>query len=153
MTTARRMVLPVIICLVGLAVMVSRARAVPAIAPTRGTAAPATGATVTVKMIGDAKGYRFEPEQITVHVGDVIEFQNVVGGPHDVTFWADSIPAGAAQQLQANMTNTSGPLASPLFDTDGEKYTISTAKLTPGTYRFYCMPHLALGMHGVLVVQ
>jgi plastocyanin len=148
MTTARRLVSAVITCVVG-------AAGVGVLAPNAfgGTAAPAKLATVTVKMIGDAKGYRFEPAEITVHAGDAVEFQNVVGGPHDVTFWADSIPAGAAAQLQANMPNTTGPLASPLFVTDGETYTISTAKLKPGTYRFYCMPHLALGMHGVLVVQ
>lgn len=148
MTTARRIVLAVIMCVAGAAVI-----GVAAPNAFGRAAAPATEATVTVKMIGDAKGYRFEPAEITVHAGDAIEFQNVAGGPHDVTFWPDSIPAGAAQQLQANMPNTTGPLASPLFVTDGETYTISTAKLKPGTYKFYCMPHLATGMHGVLVVQ
>lgn len=148
MTTASRLVLAVISCAVGAAV-------IGVLAPNAfgGTAASATMAKVTVKMIGDAKGYRFEPAEITVHAGDAIEFQDVTGGPHDVTFWADSIPAGAAQQLQANMPNTTGPLASPLLVNDGESYTMSTAKLKPGTYKFYCMPHLALGMRGVLVVQ
>jgi plastocyanin len=118
-----------------------------------GTTAPATGATVSVKMIGDAKGYRFEPSTITVKAGDAVSFTNVAGGPHNITFWADSIPSGTAPQLQANMPNTTGPLTSPLFVTADQVYTISTAKLKPGTYKFYCMPHLALGMHGELVVQ
>ncbi|MEO9020124.1 MAG: plastocyanin/azurin family copper-binding protein, partial [Gemmatimonadaceae bacterium] len=79
-------------------------------APSGGTAAPVTGKTVDVKMIGDAKGYRFEPSKLTVKVGDGVRFTNVTGGPHDVSFWADSIPAGAATQLQANMPNTMQPL-------------------------------------------
>ena len=148
MSTARRMVLAVTMCVGGLAVIGASAPNV-----LGSNAAPTIAATVTVKMIGDAKGYRFEPAQITVHAGDTIQFQSVTGGPHDVTFWADSIPAGAAQQLQANMPNTTGPLAGPLLINDGDKYTISTAKLTPGTYKFYCMPHLPMGMRGVLVVQ
>ena len=142
------MVLAVTMCVGGLAVIGASAPNV-----LGSNAAPTIAATVTVKMIGDAKGYRFEPAQITVHAGDTIQFQSVTGGPHDVTFWADSIPAGAAQQLQANMPNTTGPLAGPLLINDGDKYTISTAKLTPGTYKFYCMPHLPMGMRGVLVVQ
>jgi plastocyanin len=142
------MVLAVTMCVGGLAVIGASAPNV-----LGSNAAPTRAATVTVKMVGDAKGYRFEPAQITVHAGDTIEFQSVTGGPHDVTFWADSIPAGAAQQLKANMPNTTGPLAGPLLINDGDKYTISTAKLTPGTYKFYCMPHLPMGMRGVLVVQ
>jgi plastocyanin len=118
-----------------------------------GTPAPATGATVAVKMIGDAKGYRFEPSSITIHSGDAITFTNVVGGPHNVNFWTDSIPKGTAQQLQANMPNTSGPLAGPLLINNGDSYTISFGKLPAGTYKFYCMPHLALGMKGETVVQ
>ena len=148
MSTARRIVLAVTLCMGGLAVIAASAPNV-----LSATATPTRSATVTVKMIGDAKGYRFEPAQITVHAGDSIEFQSVTGGPHDVTFWADSIPAGAAKQLQANMPNTTAPLSGPLLINDGDKYTISTAKLTPGTYKFYCMPHLPMGMRGVLVVQ
>jgi plastocyanin len=148
MSTARRMALAVTMCVGGLAVIGAAAPSV-----LGGNRAPASATTVNVKMIGDAKGYRFEPAQITVHAGDTLQFQSVTGGPHDVTFWADSIPAGAAKQLQANMPNTTGPLAGPLLINDGDKYTISTAKLTPGTYKFYCMPHLPMGMRGVLVVQ
>src|SRR4051812_38004346 len=50
----------------------SGAAAAPAAAPAAGAAAaaPATGKTVEVKMIGDVKGYRFEPANITVKAGD-----------------------------------------------------------------------------------
>jgi plastocyanin len=104
-------------------------------------------------MIGDAKGYRFDPNHITVKVGDGIKFTNVTGGPHNVTFWADSIPAGAEAQLQANMPNTTSPLTGPLLINANDSYTVSFAGLKPGTYHFYCTPHLALGMIGVVTVQ
>ena len=109
--------------------------------------------TITVKLIGDAKGYRFDPARIVAHVGDVVVFQSQIGGPHNVTFWQDSIPAGAASQLQANMSGTTGPLTGSLILNTGDSYTVPLAKLTPGTYKFYCLPHLAFGMRGEIVVQ
>jgi plastocyanin len=104
-------------------------------------------------MIGDAKGYRFEPNHITVKIGDGIKFTNITGGPHNVTFWADSIPAGAQAQLQANMPSTISPLTGPLLINANDSYTVSFAGVKPGTYHFYCTPHLALGMIGVVTVQ
>ncbi|MEO8881452.1 MAG: plastocyanin/azurin family copper-binding protein [Gemmatimonadaceae bacterium] len=115
--------------------------------------APAMHATITVKMTGDAKGYRFEPAIVNAKVGDQITFTNVMGGPHDVTFKSDEIPAGTAAALQADMPKAAGPLTSPLFETDGESWTMSTEGLKPGTYPFYCMPHAPLGMKGQLVIE
>ena len=62
--------------------------------------------TIVVRMVGDAKGYRFEPASITARVGDVVRFVNVSGGPHNVAFWPDRIPAGTAATLQKNMGQT-----------------------------------------------
>jgi len=116
-------------------------------------AAPITGKTVAVQMIGDEKGYRFVPATITLKVGDGVKFTNVTGGPHNVTFWPDSIPAGAAAVLGANMPNTTAPLTGPLLITPNDTYTVSFAGAKPGTYKFFCTPHLSLGMHGVITVQ
>lgn len=117
------------------------------------SAAPITGKTVDVKMVGDAKGYRFEPANFTVKVGDGVKFINVSGGPHQVTFWADSIPAGTAAQLDKNMPNTTSPLQGPLAVTPNQEYIVSLAGLKPGVYHYYCTPHLAMGMTGVITVQ
>jgi plastocyanin len=124
-----------------------------AAAAATGTPAAITGKTVTVNMIGDAKGYRFEPSTITIKVGDGIKFVNVTGGPHNVTFFSDSIPAGSAAQLGANMPQTTAPLTGPLLITPNQDYTVSFAGTKAGTYKFYCTPHLALGMKGTITVQ
>jgi plastocyanin len=116
-------------------------------------AAPAPGDAVTIEMVGDAKGYRFEPSSVTIHVGQTVRFVNKIGGPHNVTFWPDSIPGGSQRQLQAGMQNTSGPLTSPLLLNPNDATTVSFTGVAPGTYKFYCMPHLALGMHGQIIVQ
>jgi plastocyanin len=133
------------------------AAAAPGAAPAAGAsaAAPATGKTIDVKMVGDEKGYRFEPANITVKAGDAIKFTNVSGGPHNVGFDPAKVPAAAQSQLSANMPgdHSMGPLESPLLLQPNETYTVSFAKIPPGTYDYHCTPHLALGMKGVITVQ
>jgi len=108
--------------------------------------------TVNVQMIGDAKGNRFVPASITIHVGDVVTWTNV-SGAHNVVFWSDSIPAGTQAALQGKMGATMGPLTGPLFAAPNATYTVSFAGLKAGTYKYYCLPHLALGMRAQVVVQ
>ena len=119
-----------------------------------GTMAPITGATHEVKMIGDAKGYRFEPANITVKAGDGIKFTVVSGGPHNVAFDAATIPPESKSQLDANMgSDKQGELSSAFKTNPGESVTISFANIKPGKYPFHCTPHLALGMKGEITVQ
>ena len=66
-------------------------------------AAPATGKTIDVKMLGDEKGYRFDPANITVKSGDAIKFTNVSGGPHSVGFDRAKVPPAVQPQVSANM--------------------------------------------------
>ncbi len=116
--------------------------------------APITGTTKTVNMVGDAKGYRFEPANITVKQGDGIKFVVVSGGPHNVAFDPATIPPDVKPQLDANMgTDKMGELSSAMKTNNGESVTISFAKVKPGQYPFHCTPHLALGMKGVITVQ
>lgn len=117
------------------------------------TAAPVTGTVHEIKMIGDAKGYRFEPSSITIKEGDGLKFTNVTGGPHNIAFDPSQIPADVQAQLNANMPNTTSPLTGPLLTQPNETYTISFAKIKPGTYEGHCVPHLALGMKISITVQ
>jgi plastocyanin len=139
--------------------------AAPAVAPApattttaaTGTMAPITGTTHEVKMIGDAKGFRFEPANITVKAGDGIKFMNVGGGPHNVSFDAATVPADVKSQLNANFGADKDPnsdLASKLTNvTGGDAITISFANIKPGTYSFFCLPHKMMGMTGKITVQ
>jgi plastocyanin len=125
--------------------------------PTTGGAvalAPITGATKTVNMVGDAKGYRFEPANITIKQGDGIKFVVASGGPHNVAFDPATIPADVKGQLDANMgTDKMGELSSNMKMNAGESVTVSFANIKPGQYPFHCVPHLALNMKGVITVQ
>jgi plastocyanin len=112
-----------------------------------------TSMTIPVQMIGSTTGYRFEPDSVTIQVGDTVRFVSDSGGPHNVTFWPDSIPGGAEAQLQDNMMNTSGPLTGPFLLKGGDATIVSFAHATPGVYKYYCMPHVARGMRGKIVVE
>ena len=109
--------------------------------------------TVEVQMIGDATGYKFSPAKVTIARGDKVKFTLVSGPPHNVVFWEDSIPKGAAAKLGKAMPNTVGPLTGPFLLNAKDTYEISFAGLPAGTYKFYCAPHLALGMHAEIEVK
>lgn len=128
----------------------------PAPAPAGGSAAmaPITGTTHEVKMLGDAKGYRFEPANLTIKSGDGIKFTVVSGGPHNVAFDPATVPADQKAQLDANMgAEKMGELSSALKTNPGESVTISFGNIKAGKYPYHCTPHLALGMKGEITVQ
>ncbi|MFN2635528.1 MAG: plastocyanin/azurin family copper-binding protein [Gemmatimonadaceae bacterium] len=133
----------------------------PAAGATTGTAgggsatmAPITGTTHEVKMIGDAKGYRFEPANFTVKPGDGVKFVVVSGGPHNVAFDPATVPADSKAQLDANMgTDKMGELSSNMKMNPNDAVTVSFANIKPGQYPYHCVPHLALNMKGVITVQ
>jgi len=116
-------------------------------------AMPANGTTHEVKMLGDEKGYRFEPANITVKQGDAIKFTMVSGGPHNVAFDPAGIPAAGKDQLNANIPNQASELSSQMMMNPNEAVTISFAGVAPGAYNYHCTPHLAMNMKGVITVQ
>ena len=117
-------------------------------------AAPITGKTIEVKMIGDATGYRFEPANFTAKRGDGVKFVVVSGPPHNVAFDPATIPPDVRTQLDANMgTDKMGELSSGLKMNPGESITVSFGNIKPGQYPYHCTPHLALNMKGVITVQ
>jgi plastocyanin len=126
-----------------------------AAAPAAGALAkiPATGANHDIKMIGDEKGYRFDPANVTSKSGDAVTFTVVSGGPHNVAFDPAAVPADSKAQLDANMDQKLSELSSPMLMNPGEKYTVSFGGVKPGQYQFHCTPHLAMGMKGVITVQ
>lgn len=129
--------------------------ATPAVTPApagAAAAAPITGTTHEVKMVGDEKGYRFEPASLTAKAGDGIKFVMVSGGPHNVAFDAATLAEDVKAQLQANMPNSTD-LSSPMMMNANEAWTISLGNVKPGTYPIICTPHLAMGMKMELIVQ
>jgi plastocyanin len=113
----------------------------------------ATGTTHEIKMVGDDKGYRFEPADITIKSGDAIKFVMVSGGPHNIAFDPATLPADVKAQIDANMDQKMSELSSPLMMNAGENYTISFGGVKAGAYPYHCTPHLAMNMKGTITVQ
>ena len=121
--------------------------------PVTEVVATAAAKTVDVQMIGDATGYRFAPATVTIQRGDKVRFTLVSGPPHNVVFWADSVPKGAAAALAKGMPGTVDALTSPFFLKTGDSYVVSFAGAPAGRYVYNCAPHLALGMKAVVTVK
>jgi plastocyanin len=110
---------------------------------------------VEIQMIGDGRRRAaFEPAALTVTPGATLRFINVSGGPHNVVFWPDSVPPGAADLLDAAMPNRMARLSGPLATQPNEAYEIPVPPTAPpGRYRAYCLPHLAMGMTIAITVR
>lgn len=117
--------------------------------------APATeAAIVEVKMTGNGSTKAaFEPDVLTIKPGTVVRFINVSGGPHNVAFYGDSIPKGAAEVLKKGMPNAMADLIGPFLTQPNEKYDVAFTGAPTGKYRSYCMPHVALGMFMTITVK
>ena len=125
----------------------------PTAAPITVAMAPITGKTHEVKMIGDEKGYRFEPAEITIKAGDGIKFIMISNGPHNVAFDPATLPAAAKAQLMANMTEQVSELSGKFLQEPNAEYVISFAGVPAGTYEFFCTPHLAFNMRGKVTIK
>jgi plastocyanin len=122
-------------------------------APTTAAAPTATGTTHEIQMVMTGPtAYSFVPENTVIKAGDQVVFKGVSGAGHNVAFFADSIPPGANAVLDAQMKSGPQALATDMVP-DGGSVTISFAGAPTGTYKFYCIPHQAMGMKGSITVQ
>ncbi|HUR91766.1 MAG TPA: plastocyanin/azurin family copper-binding protein [Gemmatimonadaceae bacterium] len=118
-----------------------------------GTPAAISGTTHEVRMMFENNEYKFSPANLTIKVGDGVKWIMVSGGPHNAAFDAATVPASAKAQLLANMPNQMSELSGPLLINPNDTYTMSFANVPAGTYNYFCTPHLAMNMRGVITVQ
>ena len=83
---------------------------------------------------------------------DGVKFVVVSGGPHEVAFDLDVVPAETKPQLIANMPNGANG-RSPLLSVAQETWTLSLGGLRPGKYPFVSTPRLPQGMKGEIQIQ
>ena len=114
-------------------------------------AAPPT--THRVELMQRGAKYLFVPADFTIKSGDIVEFENVSGFPHDIVFDKDHIPAGAREVLNREMARRQGDLMGPFMTQAHEKYSVAFTGAPKGKYGYYCLPHRALGMTGTITVE
>ena len=98
-------------------------------------------------------GHRFDPESMTVRAGDPIEFHNDSSEAHSVTAYGDLLPRGAAYFATGGAESEErarDDISAGLLQ-QGEKFELTLE--TPGTYRYFCLPHESDGMTGTIVVN
>ena len=121
-------------------------------APTAGTAPAAStaggeqvpdagGQVITVKMLTDGTGNRFEPATVEAKKGDVVRYV-LESGVHNVHFLADSNPG------RQGLPTTPGDY----LQLPGQTYDVKVT-WAPGSYFYQCDPHAALGMVGHVNVK
>jgi len=97
--------------------------------------------TKEVKMGSDSGLLAFVPNKIQICKGDSVKWINNKGGPHNVVFDEDAIPAGVDQEKISQ------------YDQMGEEDESFTMTFdTAGDYAYYCEPHRGAGMNGMLIV-
>lgn len=103
--------------------------------------AGSASATQVIKMGADDGGLVFEPNNVTVSTGEEVQFINNKGFPHNVQFDDDEIPDGVdSDDINSDYLNGPGEVHSVKFS-------------VPGTYAYYCGPHQAANMKGVINVK
>src|SRR5262245_49033290 len=80
----------------------------------------------------------FEPKVLYIDPGDTVTWVNRGDEEHDIITFPDGYPEGA------------DAFHSPMFQHAGEQW--SHTFTTPGTYEYHCLPHLPMGMHGMIIV-
>jgi plastocyanin len=115
-------------------------------------AAPPAAPVHEVHMELVNKKYRFRPASLSIKAGDVVRFINASGGPHNVAFKKDKIPAGAEAVLNAAMKGRISNLGGPFIKDSLATYEVSFAGAPAGSYTYTCQPHEPLGMTATLTV-
>ena len=97
----------------------------------------------------------FEPAELTIAAGKTVAWEHAAGEPHTVTADEADLPDGASywasggfesqEAAEAGWEEGEGAVQS------GQSY-VHTFE-TPGTYRYFCVPHEAAGMVGTVVVE
>jgi pseudoazurin len=105
--------------------------------PGRASAEPRTH---LVQVVSDPVGGRmyFDPKVLHVEPGDTVTWVNRAEEEHNVITFPDGYPEGAAA------------FQSPLFREAGEEWSVTLT--VEGSYEYHCLPHLPMGMHGMIIV-
>jgi len=104
-------------------------------------ALPASAKEHIVKVVSDYDNLRmyFEPKSLTVSPGDTVTWVNQAAEMHNMLTFPDGFPEGAQG------------FVSPYLKKKGERWSFTFE--VAGSYEYHCLPHLPMGMHGVVIVD
>lgn len=115
-----------------------------------------SGVTHTVRMVQTVDGrYAFDPLVLRIRPGDRVQWVAESGIPHNVAFYPESIPPGAAPLLQAIIPEQHriSALGGRILVEPGQVFGVTFAGVPTGRYGYYCIPHEVMGMRGTIVIE
>ena len=80
----------------------------------------------------------FSPKFLRIEKGDTVTWVNQIDDYHNVITYPDGFPEGAVG------------FESPYLETKGESFSFTFNH--EGTYQYHCIPHIMMGMRGVVTV-
>jgi plastocyanin len=98
------------------------------------------------KVVSMTDSNSFEPKTITVKSGDTVTWKNVSAMSHSVTDVSSLAGDKKDAALPANAKEFNSDFIPP-----GKDY--SHTFTVPGTYKYFCIPHEAIGMVGTVIVS
>lgn len=107
--------------------------------------------TDTIEMTDELK---FAPDHATVSAGTTVTWENVGAVGHTVTAYEDELPDGAAYFASGGFDSEEA--AKDGYPDEGnvtEGNSFEHTFETPGTYKYYCIPHEMNGMVGFIKVN
>jgi pseudoazurin len=104
------------------------------------TSVNAQAAEHIVRIVSDYENLRmmFVPKFLNIEQGDRVTWVNEADEEHNVITFPDGYPSGAEA------------FQSPIMTRAGERF--SHQFEVKGTYEYHCIPHLPMGMHGLIIV-
>ena len=95
----------------------------------------------------------FDPEEVTVSVGDTVVWETTGAVPHSATAYEADLPDGAAYFASGEFdSEAAARQAYPQGGSVGTDETYSHTFETAGEYPYFCIPHES-GMRGTVVVE
>ena len=141
----RQPVRSLMLCIASLAAIAATACSSPATSsPTAGAAATSKPQTTSAQVsLTDAN--QFQPATLSVPTGTTVTWTNSGSTQHTVT----DDPSKAVSATDAALPAGAQPWDSGILN-GGQTFT--HAFTTPGTYKYFCIPHEALGMVATITV-
>ena len=136
--------------------IVQRVRPPDARPPAAASLAERSGTVHEVQMVGSiAIGFRFEPADLTIKVGDTVRWINGSGFPHNVAFYADRIPRGAMGVIESVMPAEGklGSMIGRIVSELGDVFEMDFVNAPLGEYHYFCVVQEAIGMVGTLIIE
>jgi plastocyanin len=119
-------------------------------APFASPAASAAGPSADVTTVQMTDQFGFAPEDVTIAAGQSITWINASAIPHTTTGDPAKNPVAQAHPEYAQLPTGAEPWDSGLLQ-PGESFTRTFT--VPGTYVYFCIPHVLSGMLGTITVQ